>query len=324
MHVANASVASSCDRRHSQSGGCRQSEQPTFIGHRSASQTADLEDQRSRSAARCSHHRSSSCRARTVVATPGRRAGPGPEARPVAGAGQSPGSIAGPGSRPGPGSGPTAVRRSVAGFQERERQRERQRQQRMRTRNSNELENKVDNEVDNSLDNKVDNEVDNNIENKIENTIDNEVRRRCRREGRSRPERRRPEQPGHRPRPVPQPTVRSSCRTSSTRRWATATSSISTRSTTWSITISTSRSPTTLAAPAEQWCEPGASFNMEAKIEGGESKIERRRHRRACKRGFQRGCNHQPVRVRPEHHAGCEHPVQQPGLFSAAGDLSER
>jgi len=45
--------------------------------------------------------------------------------------------------------------------------------------NSNENENKLDNNVDNKLDNKVDNnvdnKVDNNIDNKIENTVDNKV-----------------------------------------------------------------------------------------------------------------------------------------------------
>jgi hypothetical protein len=45
--------------------------------------------------------------------------------------------------------------------------------------NSNEVDNKLDNKVDNSLDNKVDNsldnKVDNNIDNKIENTVDNKV-----------------------------------------------------------------------------------------------------------------------------------------------------
>ncbi|WP_065751256.1 hypothetical protein [Bradyrhizobium paxllaeri] len=41
--------------------------------------------------------------------------------------------------------------------------------------NENSNENKLDNKLDNSLDNKVDNEVDNNIENKIENTVENKV-----------------------------------------------------------------------------------------------------------------------------------------------------
>ena len=59
------------------------------------------------------------------------------------------------------------------------------------------------------------------------------------------------------------------------------------------------------------WYEPGASFSMEAKIEGGESKIDSGDIWRSRKRCFQRRCRHQPVRVRPEHHAGCEHPVQQ-------------
>ena len=35
-----------------------------------------------------------------------------------------------------------------------------------------------------------------------------------------------------------------------------------------------SRLPTTLAAAAEHWYDPGASFSMEAKIEGGKSKID--------------------------------------------------
>jgi len=41
--------------------------------------------------------------------------------------------------------------------------------------NFNENENEVDNKVDNSLDNKVDNDVDNDIDNKIENTVNNDV-----------------------------------------------------------------------------------------------------------------------------------------------------
>jgi len=41
--------------------------------------------------------------------------------------------------------------------------------------NENENENEVDNKVDNSLDNKVDNDVDNDIDNKIENTVNNDV-----------------------------------------------------------------------------------------------------------------------------------------------------
>jgi hypothetical protein len=41
--------------------------------------------------------------------------------------------------------------------------------------NFNENENEVDNKVDNSLDNKVDNDVDNDVDNNIENTVNNEV-----------------------------------------------------------------------------------------------------------------------------------------------------
>jgi len=41
--------------------------------------------------------------------------------------------------------------------------------------NSNENENKLDNKLDNKVDNNVDNKVDNNIDNKIENTVDNKV-----------------------------------------------------------------------------------------------------------------------------------------------------
>jgi hypothetical protein len=39
----------------------------------------------------------------------------------------------------------------------------------------NDVENKLDNKVDNSLDNKVDNSLDNKVENKIENVVDNKV-----------------------------------------------------------------------------------------------------------------------------------------------------
>ena len=41
--------------------------------------------------------------------------------------------------------------------------------------NSNENENKLDNKLDNKVDNNVDNKVDNNIDNKVENTVDNKV-----------------------------------------------------------------------------------------------------------------------------------------------------
>jgi hypothetical protein len=41
--------------------------------------------------------------------------------------------------------------------------------------NENDIDNKLDNKIDNSLDNKVDNKVDNDIDNKIENTVDNKV-----------------------------------------------------------------------------------------------------------------------------------------------------
>jgi hypothetical protein len=41
--------------------------------------------------------------------------------------------------------------------------------------NENTVDNKLDNKVDNDLDNKVDNSIDNNIDNKIENTVDNKV-----------------------------------------------------------------------------------------------------------------------------------------------------
>ena len=41
--------------------------------------------------------------------------------------------------------------------------------------NSNEVDNKVDNKLDNKVDNSLDNKVDNNIDNKIENTVDNKV-----------------------------------------------------------------------------------------------------------------------------------------------------
>ena len=41
--------------------------------------------------------------------------------------------------------------------------------------NENEIDNKVDNSLDNKVDNSLDNKVDNNIDNKIENTVDNKV-----------------------------------------------------------------------------------------------------------------------------------------------------
>ena len=72
------------------------------------------------------------------------------------------------------------------------------------------------------------------------------------------------------------------------------------------------------------YCEPGASFNMEAKIEGGESKIDSGgRIGARANVASSADATHQPVRVRPEHHAGCEHPVQQPGHSGGRHDLSD-
>ena len=62
---------------------------------------------------------------------------------------------------------------------------------------------------------------------------------------------------------------------------------------------------------------------MDAKAWGGESKIDAGDIGTRSKRCVQRRCSSQPVGLRPEHHAGCEHSVQQ-HHHAGCGSRSQR
>ena len=140
--------------------------------------------------------------------------------------------------------------------------------------NANENENKVDNKLDNDVDNNVDNKVDNNIENKIENTVENnvdvdvnvKVDLDLSADGLSSPVIALYDFDAKGA--IVMPDVVNQTMNDGD-------DSISIRSTTWSITTPTTRLPaTTRAAAADCGMIRAQDFSMDAKIEGGESKID--------------------------------------------------
>ena len=143
--------------------------------------------------------------------------------------------------------------------------------------NSNEVDNKLDNKVDNSLDNKVDNsldnKVDNNIDNKIENTVDNKVNVAVnvdvdldlKADGLSSPV----IELGHFQTygSVVMPDVVDQKMGDGNQFNIDQVNNLVDNDVNWS-------SANHNGGHGGSWCDPGASFNMDAKINGGESKID--------------------------------------------------
>ena len=143
--------------------------------------------------------------------------------------------------------------------------------------NSNENENKIDNKVDNSLDNDVDNtldnKIDNSIDNKIENTVDNKVNVEVnvdldldlKADGLSSPV----IELGHFQTygSVVMPDVVDQKMDNGNQFNIDQVNNLVDNDFNWS-------SANYDGGAGGSWCEPGASFSMDAKIEGGESKID--------------------------------------------------
>ena len=143
--------------------------------------------------------------------------------------------------------------------------------------NSNENENKIDNKVDNSLDNDVDNtldnKIDNSIDNKIENTVENKVNVEVnvdldldlKADGLSSPV----IELGHFQTygSVVMPDVVDQKMGDGNQFNIDQVNNLVDNDVNWS-------SANYNGGPGGSWCEPGASFSMDAKIEGGESKID--------------------------------------------------
>jgi hypothetical protein len=143
--------------------------------------------------------------------------------------------------------------------------------------NSNENENKIDNKVDNSLDNdvdnKLDNKIDNSIDNKIENTVENKVNVEVnvdldldlKADGLSSPV----IELGHFQTygSVVMPDVVDQKMDNGNQFNIDQVNNLVDNDFNWS-------SANYDGGAGGSWCEPGASFSMDAKIEGGESKID--------------------------------------------------